>query len=237
MAKVVVSLTMSLDGFIAGPNDGVDHPLGTRDGGRLFDWYVSGKTASKHGDERFKPKGRNREVVDEMFATAGAALTGRRTYDIASGWNGTHPVNGMPVVVLTHRAPDDVPKGRSKFTFTDDLREAMAIARKAAGRKDVGVAGADVAQQCIRAGLVDEIYVHIAPMLLGDGVRLFEHLGSDSIQLQFIKAIATPEATHLRYKVASRIEPRVHSRSPVRRRANPRTGGGGTARGRRGRTA
>ncbi len=77
MAKVVVSLTMSLDGFIAGPNDGVDHPLGTRDGGRLFDWYVSGKTASKHGDERFKPKGRNREVVDAS-RRAHASRAGRR---------------------------------------------------------------------------------------------------------------------------------------------------------------
>jgi dihydrofolate reductase len=200
MAKLVVSLTMSLDGFIAGPKDGPERPLGMRDGMSLFDWYSSG-TESERGDERFKPKGRNREVVDEMFATTGASLSGRRTYDIAGGWNGTHPINGIPIVVLTHRVPKDVPDGRSEFTFTDDLEKAVTIAKKAAGDRDVGIAGASVAQQCIKAGLVDEIYVHIAPMLLGEGVRLFEHLGDDSIRLKLIDSITTPEATHLRYQI------------------------------------
>jgi dihydrofolate reductase len=201
MAKVVISLTMSVDGFIAGPNDDFDHPLGTRNGMKLFDWYTSGTGPGAHGDARFKPKGRNQEVVEEMFATAGASITGRRTYDIAGGWNGTHPVNGIPVVVLTHRPPKDVPKGKSHFTFTDDLKEAVRVAKAAAGDKDVGIAGASVAQQCLKAGLVDEIYVHIAPMLLGDGVRLFDHLGDDSIDLELIDAITTPEATHMRYRV------------------------------------
>jgi dihydrofolate reductase len=201
MAKVVISLTMSLDGFIAGPNDDFDHPLGTRDGMKLFDWYSSGRRPGEDGDPRFKPKGRNKEVVDEMFATTGATLSGRRTYEIAGGWEGTHPINAIPVVVLTHEAPKNVPKGKSEFTFTDDLGKAVRVAKEAAGDKDVGVAGASIAQQCIRAGLVDEIYVHIAPMLLGEGVRLFEHLGDDSIKLEFVNAIATPEATHLRYRV------------------------------------
>lgn len=157
-----------------------------------------------HGDARFTPKGRNQEVVQEMFANAGASFTGRRTYDISGGWNGTHPVNGIPVVVLTHRAPKDVPEGRSKFTFTDDLQKAVTVAKEAAGDKDVGLAGASVAQQCLKAGLVDEIYVHIAPILLGDGVRLFDHLGDDSINLEFVNAITTPETTHLRYRVQQR---------------------------------
>jgi dihydrofolate reductase len=201
MAKVVISLTMSLDGFIAGPGDDFDHPLGTRNGMKLFDWYTSGAGPGVNNDARFKPKGKNQEVVEELFATAGASLTGRRTYDIAGGWNGTHPVNGVPVVVLTHRPPNVVPQGKSKFTFTDDVAEAVRVAKAAAGDKDVGIAGASVAQQCLKAGLVDEIYIHIAPMLLGDGVRLFDHLGDDSIDLEFIDAITTPEATHLRYRV------------------------------------
>jgi dihydrofolate reductase len=201
MARIVISLTMSLDGFIAGPNDDFDHPLGTRKGMKLFDWYTSGTGPGKDGDARFKPKGKNQEVVEELFATAGASLTGRRTYDIAGGWNGTHPVNGIPVVVLTHRPPKDVPKGKSQFRFTDDLDEAVKVAKAAAGDKDVGIAGASVAQQCLRAGLVDEIYIHIAPMLLGDGVRLFAHLGDESIELELVDTITTPEATHLRYRV------------------------------------
>ena len=201
MAKVVISLTMSLDGFIAGPGDDFDHPLGARNGMKLFDWYTSGTGPGVNNDARFKPKGKNQEVVEELFATAGASLTGRRTYDIAGGWNGTHPVNGVPVVVLSHRPPKVVPQGKSKFTFTDEVADAVRVAKAAAGDKDVGIAGASVAQQCLKAGLVDEIYIHIAPMLLGDGVRLFDHLGDDSIALEFIDAITTPEATHLRYRV------------------------------------
>jgi len=208
MAKVVISLTMSLDGFIAGPNDDFDHPLGTRGGLKLFNWYTSGTGPGVHGDARFKPKGPNQDVVQEMFATAGASLTGRRTYDIAGGWNGTHPVNAIPVVVLTHRPPKDVPKGKSEFTFTDDLREAVKVAKAAAGDKDVGIAGGSVAQQCLKAGLVDELYIHIAPLLLGDGVRLFDHLGDDSIDLEFVDAITTPEATHLRYRVKRNADSR-----------------------------
>jgi dihydrofolate reductase len=204
MAKVIISLTMSLDGFIAGPNDDFDHPLGTHDGMKLFDWYSSGGKPGEEGDPRFKPKGMNKEVVDEMFATTGASLSGRRTYEIAGGWTGTHPINAIPVVVLTHQPPKTVPKGGSKFTFTDDLQKAVRVAKEAAGDKDVGLAGASVSQQCLKAGLVDEIYVHIAPMLLGDGVRLFDHLGDDSIELEFLNAITTPEATHLRYRVKKR---------------------------------
>jgi dihydrofolate reductase len=200
MGKVVVELTMSLDGFIAGPNDGPEHPLGLRDGESIFNWYFSGNTPSK-SNKMFKPKGKNREVVDAMFESTGAILSGRRTYDITHGWKGTHPINGVPVVVLTHRTPADVPKGKSKFTFVADIGKAVELAKDAAGAKNVGVLGASAAQQCIRAGLVDEFYIHLAPILVGAGVRLFEDLGSDSIKLELIKALETPEATHLRFRV------------------------------------
>jgi dihydrofolate reductase len=192
---------MSVDGFIAGPNDGVEKPLGSRNGKKIFEWYFSGSVPNHNS--MFTPKGANVAVVDEMFERMGAMLTGRRTYDIAKGWNGTHPVNAIPVVVLTHRVPDNAPKGKSKIIFVeDDIRDAVKKAKEAAGDKDVGVGGASAAQQCIKAGLADELFLHVAPILLGAGVRLFEHLGNDSIKLELIRTIESPEATHLRYRIA-----------------------------------
>ncbi|MGC2548269.1 MAG: dihydrofolate reductase family protein, partial [Silvibacterium sp.] len=118
MAKVVISLSMSLDGFIAGPDDGPEYPLGRRGGDSIFNWYFSGDTSYK--GTMFKPKDANREVVAEMFQQVGVMLTGRRTYEIANGWNGTHPVNGIPVVILTHNPPTVVPKGKSQLVFVTD---------------------------------------------------------------------------------------------------------------------
>jgi dihydrofolate reductase len=201
MAKIIIELSMSLDGFIAGPNDGGKYPLGERGGEHVFDWYQGGTTPI-HGDERFNPEGANREVVEEMFRTAGAMLTGRRTYEIAQGWKGTHPVNGIPVIVLTHKPPANVPKGASTFIFvTDGIVSAVEKAKAAAGDKHVGIGGASAAQQALAAGLVDEIYLHVAPILLGDGVRLFEHLGDSSIRLERMSVQEAPKVTHLRYRV------------------------------------
>jgi dihydrofolate reductase len=200
MGKVVVDLTMSLDGFIAGPDDGPKHPLGQRDGQRLFDWYFNGP-ASVHG-ELFRPRGRNIAVVDELFETTGAMLYGRRTYDITGGWKGTHPIRAVPIFVLTHRIPDKVPEGQSKIVFiTDGILSALDKARAAAGPKDVRIGGASASQQALAAGLVDELYIHLAPILLGEGVRLFEQLGASSIKLERIAVISAPEVMHLRYRV------------------------------------
>ena len=201
MAKVIIELSMSLDGFIAGPDDGGKYPLGERGGEHIFDWYRGG-TTPMHGDERFNPEGANRDVVEEMFRTAGAMLTGRRTYEIAGAWKGTHPVNGIPVIVLTHHVPENVPKGASTFIFvTDGIVSAVEKAKAAAGDKYVGIGGASAAQQALAAGLVDEIYLHVAPILLGDGVRLFEHLGDRSIRLEPLSVLEAPKVTHLRYRV------------------------------------
>jgi dihydrofolate reductase len=197
MAKVVVDLTMSLDGFVAGPGDGIEYPLGLRGGERLFRWYEGGE---EMGTPIFKPKGRNRDVVAKTVKRAGAVIAGRRTYDITHGWGGTFPVNDIPVVVLTHKAPTDHPQGRSKFYFVTDIQEAVRIARNEAGDKDVGMAGASPAQQALAAGLADELHIHVAPLLLGDGVRLFDHIGKD-IALELIGTVETPEAVHLRYSV------------------------------------
>ena len=200
MAKVVIDLSMSLDGFIAGPGDGPQQPLGGRGGEHIFDWYFSGDIHFQ--GSIFKPKGINREIVEEMFQRAGAMLTGRRTYDITNGWNGTHPVNAIPVVILTHSPPANVPKGRSQLVFvTDGIESAVAKAKALAKDKDVGIGGASVAQQALRAGLVNEVFLHVAPIFLGDGVRLFEHLGDHAIRLRRIRALEADDVTHLRYEV------------------------------------
>ena len=129
-------------------------------------------------------------------------LTGRRTYDIANGWGGTHPVNGISVVILTHNPPADVPQGKSKLVFvTDGIESAVAKPKALAKDKNVGIGGASLAQQALRAGLVDELFLHIAPILLGDGVRLFEHLGDQAISLRKINSLDAEDMSRLRFEV------------------------------------
>ena len=201
MAIVVVDLTVSLDGYVAGPNDGPEHPLGERDSERLFDWYQAGGEPIR-GDRRFRPAGADRRVVEEMFETSGAVVAGRRTYDIAGGWGGTFPINAMPVFVVTHTPPEDPPVGDSAMTVvTDGVAAAVTQAREAAGEDGVvGVSGASIAQQALDGGLVDELRLHVAPVLLGAGVRLFEALDRP-IGLDLVEVIDGPGATHLRYSV------------------------------------
>jgi dihydrofolate reductase len=210
MARVVVSLAMSLDGFIAGREDGADQPLGAG-GQRLFEWYFDGDTpvrgyrqAAERGVPvpRFKLSKSSAEVFADVIARTGAVVTGRRTYDITDGWGGNGPLPGVPLFVLTHEAPARWPRGESSYTFvTDGVESAITQAKAAAGAKDVGVMGASVAQQCLRAGLLDEVQVHLVPVLLGGGVRLFDHLGPDVIDLRPIAVVDSPGVTHLRYDV------------------------------------
>jgi len=200
--KVVIDVTISLDGFVAGPDDGPKNALGGRGGEHLFDWYSTPE--QRNEGELFDPKGANLGVVDEMRRRAGVMLTGRRTYEIANGWNGSHPF-GIPVVVMTHHPPNEseVPKGKSQIVFvTDGIESAVAKAKELAGRKDVGIGGASAGQQALAAGLVDEVFVHVAPLLLGAGVRLFDRIGDHGITLRPLSMVATPEATHLHYAVA-----------------------------------
>ena len=124
MAKVIIDMSVSLDGFIAGPADTPDQPIGGRNAQRLHDWLLAGSELYE-GSTFLRPPGRNRELVDAMFRTTGALLTGRRTYDLVNGWNGSHPISGLPVVVLTHVPPTEAPKGRSPFTFCSGLQEAV----------------------------------------------------------------------------------------------------------------
>jgi dihydrofolate reductase len=200
MTKVVIDMSMSLDGFVAGPDDGKADGLGRHGGPHLFDWYTSGQ--EEVGDPIFLPEpGANRDEVERMFAESGAYIFGRRTYDITDGWGGRHPVNGVPIFVLTHDPPADFPRGPSNLTFiTDGIESAIEQARAVAGGKDVKLGGASPGKQALAAGLCDEILIHLAPYLLGGGVRLFDRL-PDGIQLEKLSVSDGPFATHLRYRV------------------------------------
>jgi len=198
MGKVVVGLSMSLDGFVAGPNDGPGNPLGDG-GGRLFDWWTAG-TERVGPDDRFKPPARSRRVVEEMFA-CGAVITGRRTFDIANGWGGHHPV-GAPFFLLTHTPPDrHVGLGTEGTVVTDGIESALAQARAVAGERDISVGAADVAQQYLKAGLLDEIHINLVPVLLSGGVRLFANLEDYQLNLECTRVVESDGVIHLRYRV------------------------------------
>jgi dihydrofolate reductase len=202
MGKVAVGLTMSLDGFIAGPNDGPGQPLG-EGGMRLFDWYSSGDTDYEMpGTEMvFRVSQQSAELLREAHSKMGAFVTGRRTFDITNGWGGSPPL-GVPTFVVTHTIPQDWVYEGSPFTFvTDGVESAVEKAREVAGDKTVAVGAASIAQQCIRAGLLDEIHVDLVPVLLGNGVRLFDHLGTEPIELESTSVIDAPGVTHLTFRV------------------------------------
>jgi len=202
MGKVSVGLTISLDGFIAGPNDGPERPLG-EGGERLFEWFNSGDTEySMPGTEMvFRISPQSAELLSEVERTMGAFVTGRRTFDITNGWGGNPPL-GVPTFVVTHSVPQEWVYEGSPYTFvTDGVESAVAQAQTVAGDKGVAVGAASVAQQCIRSKLLDEVTVHLVPVLLGDGVRLFDHLGSAPIELERKGVIEGSGVTHLTFRV------------------------------------
>jgi dihydrofolate reductase len=202
MGKVTSGLTMSLDGFIAGPNDGPEHPLG-EDGMRLFDWYGGGDTeyVVPSGGMTFQVSPQSAEMLSGVFSSIGAIVTGRRTFDITNGWGGRHPLD-VPVVVLTHNVPDGWEYEGSPFTFvTDGVESAVEKARKLAGEKHVAVGAASLVQQCLRAGLLDEVHVDLVPVLLGGGVRLFDNLGPEHVELERTEIIEAPGVTHMTFRV------------------------------------
>jgi len=198
MSNVVIDQTMSLDGFVTGPDDGAKFPLGTNGGERLFDWYQGGEVM--RGDPRFAPRGRDRDVVELMFEAYGAFVMGRRTYDMTKGWNGTHPM-AKHVFVVTHEVPRDVPKGESTFEFVRSVDEAIAKAKQVTGTKAVAIGTASIAQQALAARLVDELFVHIAPIVLGRGRRLLDEVGALPIALELAEGVVGFAATHVRYRV------------------------------------
>jgi dihydrofolate reductase len=191
MTKVIFDISMSLDGFVTASNVRTEEPMG--DGGqRLHEWAFG-------QDER------NRELLAEAVNFIGALIAGRRTYDLSVPWWGADGPTGparVPVFVVTHAEPEEVPQ-EGVYTFvTDGIESALEKAKSAAGEKDVAVmGGAEVGQQFIRARLIDEISIHLVPVLLGSGTEMFERLGGEQIQLETVGVIETPEATHLRFRV------------------------------------
>lgn len=200
MGNVVAEITMSLDGFVAGPNDRVGRGLG--DGGEVLHNWVMGGDWTYQGGAPFAATGIDKALLDESFRTAGSVVMGRRTFDFTQGW-GDDPPFHMPCFVLTRRGQETLVKGDTSFTFvTDGVEKAVEQAKTAAGEHNVSVmGGARAIQECLRARLVDEIALHVAPVLLGAGKRLFDGLAPDLIKLKSTRIIESPFATHMRYRV------------------------------------
>lgn len=188
MSQSVLYMSMSLDGYIAD----LDDRLGGDDGNRLHRWFIG------PDGEFFRPDGPAGELVDELNAT-GAVLVGRRTVEIVDHWGGSH--HGVPIFVPSHRPPGPSAARYPLVTYVaDGIASAMAQAKAAAGDRDVLVHGAYTAQRALEAGVLDELQIHQIPVLLGSGRRLFDVLPS-TIELEIVRVIDTPEATHIRYRV------------------------------------
>lgn len=194
MSKTTVDITISLDGFVAAPGDDVT---------RLHDWlYGLSSFEQRHG-RTGGTRNADADVLAEAFDDVGAMVMGKRMFDIAEDAWGAEPPFRVPVHVVTHEVRAPLVRGATTFIFvTDGIEDAFARARAAAGDRDVSVAGgANVIQQALAAGLVDELQVHVVPVLLGAGTRLFDHLGPQPIELERGRVIDSPAVTHLRYRV------------------------------------
>ena len=202
MGRVIGNLSISLDGFAAGPNDGPGNPLG--DGGeRLFEWYYGGDTPLPlPGTEMvFSVSLESAELLQKQWEKIGAMVAGRRMFDIANAWHG-HPPGGGPCFIVTHVAPSEWTGEGSPFTFvTDGVGSAIRRAEEVAGNMDVAVGSASIIRQCVAAGLLDEIHLDLAPVLLGGGVRLFDGLDNAPIALERTGAVEAPGVTHLQFSV------------------------------------
>lgn len=192
MSKVVAIMSMSLDGYVADPNDGVDE---------VFDWYFAGDVEVPTAGMTFHVSAPSADHLRDLQAEVGAMLTGRRTFERADGWDGRHPWD-VPAFVVTRQVPDGWPRPGSTVHFvTDGIESAVAEAKSAAASKSVGVHGAQTIQQCLDAGLLDEIHIDLAAVLLGAGVRLFDRLANTPIVLGDPTVVSGVGVTHLRYPV------------------------------------
>ena len=196
MTKVVAIMSMSLDGYVADANDGV---------AEVVDWYFSGDVEvsmpSTRSGMTFRVSAPSADHVRGLMAEVGAWLTGRRTVEVAGGWGGQHPWD-VPAFVATHHVPEGWPRPGSTVQFvTDGIESAVARAKSAAGPKSVGVHGAQTIQQCLDAGLLDEVHIDLAAVLLGAGVRLFDHLANKPVVLGIPSVVTGVGVSHLRYPV------------------------------------
>jgi dihydrofolate reductase len=194
VADVIASFSMSLDGFVADPSDAV---------GPLFDWFGNGDVEVRWpgNDMVSHTTPASAAYLREVIDATGALVVGRRLFDYTSGWAGSHPL-GVPVFVVSHRVPDGWPRDGAPFTFvTEGVEPAVAAAKAVAGDKAVGVAGPNVAQQCLNAGLLDEVAVDLVPVLLGEGIRFFDHVAHAPVVLEDPRVVVGHRVTHLRYRV------------------------------------
>jgi dihydrofolate reductase len=195
VSATVLYMSMSLDGFIAGPNESLENGLG--DGGhRLHEWALPA------GGEGFSKNlsGANRQIVDEFMST-GAVVAGRGTFEPAGGWGGDHH-DGVPIFIVSRGEPSSQRLQWPLVTYVDDVGTAMAEAKRAAGDKDVLVHGAGIAQLALAAGVLDELEIHLIPVLLGQGRRLFENMAPEHIELERTRALEGDDGvTHLHYRV------------------------------------
>jgi dihydrofolate reductase len=213
MSKLRFEISISLDGFVAGPNQSKENPLG-EGGEQLHEWVIKlAAWREMHGREGGEVNA-STPLMEEAMANAGAVVMGRNMFgggpgpwgeDPWNGWWGDEPPFHMPVFVLTHHAREPLEmQGGTTFTFvTEGIESALEQAKGAAGEKDVGLGGgADVAQQYLAAGLIDELQLNVTPVLLGDGARLFEDGSGAGLELEPTLVVETPDVTHLRYRVS-----------------------------------
>jgi len=215
MARVTFDITMSLDGFVAGPNMTPDEGLG-EGAEHLHDWAVATAAWNKEHGRTAGEDNVDSQVVEESTRNVGAHIMGRRMFGGEGpwdnpawgdqpwqGWWGDEPPFRKPVFVLTHHPREPLVKGETTFTFvTDGIESALEQAQAAAGDKDVAIAGgASAAQQYLKTGLLDDFQVHVVPQILGKGVRLFEDLGPEPPALETVRVLHSPAVTHLRYRV------------------------------------
>jgi dihydrofolate reductase len=196
MTRVVAAITISLDGYITGPNDGPGRGLG--DGGERLHYWVFGGPWSYEAEPSGEATGADKEYLDTGMARAGAIVVGRGMYEAAEAWGGQNPF-GVPLFVVTHH-PEDAPS-EGGFTFVNGLDEAIDRARQAASGKDISVGGgAEVIRQALRAGFVDELAISIAPVILGGGKRLFDGF-DQTLNLEHEALLQSPFATHITYRL------------------------------------
>jgi len=213
MARLTLDISTSLDGFVAGPNPTLEQPLG-EGGDLLHEWaFAAVSWRERHGLTGGEANP-DSDIVDESLRTTGAVVMGRRMFSGGKGpwaddpnadaWWGDDPPFHVPVFVLTHHSREtQVKQGGTSFTFvTDGIESALEQARAAAGDKDVALAGgASIAQQYVKAGLVDEVQIHISHVLLGSGTHLFDTLGIDPLRVETTRVVASPTVTHIKFEV------------------------------------
>lgn len=199
MSSTVLYMSMSLDGFITGPNVSPDNGLG--DGGeRLHEWVFPDAEGGDFDAAEQRLSGVNRQLYDEFMST-GAVIAGRATFEPAGGWGGDHH-DGVPIYILSRNPAPAWAADWPRVHYVSDLERAVTDAKAAAAEKNVLVHGSSIAQRMLVAGLLDELEVHLVPVLLGDGVRLFEHLGTSPRELERVRVLeGEAGVTHLRYRV------------------------------------